>query len=129
MDFTKLPNIPIEAIDGNPDLISESNPFGTIARSPCKFFNCSIHKKCSKSVEKSPDKRRGQTDSDAHQTQLGSVTAKSRKDKNMLPQIGDTMFVNLLADESFDLDVNVEEIDDEEYNAENEHAYAQPYIK
>ena len=34
------------------------------------------------------------------------------------------MYVNLLADESFDLDVNVEEIDNEDYNPENDKAFA-----
>lgn len=43
--------------------------------------------------------------------------------------MGDTMYVNLLADESFDLDVNVEEIDNEDYDPENDRDFAQPYIK
>lgn len=39
------------------------------------------------------------------------------------------MYVNLLADESFDLDINVEEIEDDDYNPENEQIYAQPFLK
>jgi hypothetical protein len=57
------------------------------------------------------------------------VSVNSQGEKLTNPHMGDTMYVNLLADESFDLDVNVEEIDNEDYNPENDRDFAQPYIK
>lgn len=59
-------------------------------------------------------------ESDANYTRLGSVTVDSQKEKLTNPHMGDTMYVNLLGDDSFDLDINVEEISDEDYNPEND---------
>ena len=68
-------------------------------------------------------------DSEPNHTRLDSMTHNSQREKLTNPHMGDTMYVNLLADESFDLDVNIEEIDNDEYNPEIEQHFGQPYIK
>lgn len=65
-------------------------------------------------------------------TEMESVTVKSYKDginPNRLNDDDNDKYSGLLADESFDLDVNVEDIDDEDYDPPNRQILKDQFVR